>query len=42
VLSLSDRVGVMYEGRIVAVMRRGEATPESVGPYMTGATERVA
>jgi general nucleoside transport system ATP-binding protein len=42
VLALSDRVGVMYEGKIVAVMRRGEATPESVGPYMTGATERVA
>jgi general nucleoside transport system ATP-binding protein len=42
ILALSDRVGVMYGGRIVTVLRRGEATPESIGPYMTGASERVA
>jgi general nucleoside transport system ATP-binding protein len=42
VLSLSDRVAVMYGGRIVAIMRRGEATPDSIGPYMTGVSERVA
>jgi len=38
VLSLSDRVAVMYEGKIVATFARGEATPELVGTYMTGAS----
>jgi general nucleoside transport system ATP-binding protein len=38
VLSLSDRVAVMYEGKIVATFARGEATPEVVGTYMTGAS----
>ncbi len=37
VLALSDRVAVMYEGRIVATLARGDATTESVGRYMTGA-----
>ena len=43
ILALSDRVAVMYDGRIVAVLPRGEATAEALGPYMTGAhdtTER--
>ncbi|MCC6927569.1 MAG: ABC transporter ATP-binding protein [Gemmatimonadaceae bacterium] len=38
VLSLADRVAVMYEGRIVATLARDEATRELVGEYMTGAT----
>ncbi len=38
VLALSDRVAVMYEGKIVATFARGEATPEVVGTYMTGAS----
>jgi len=38
VLSLADRVAVMYEGKIVATLSRAEATPELVGEYMTGAT----
>lgn len=37
VLSLSDRVAVMYGGRIVAMMPRSEANEEILGPYMTGA-----
>ena len=37
VLSLADRVAVMYEGRIVATLARAEATQELVGEYMTGA-----
>jgi general nucleoside transport system ATP-binding protein len=41
VLALSDRIAVMYGGRIVAVFPRGEASPEVIGPYMTGA-ERAA
>jgi hypothetical protein len=31
----------MYGGHIVAVLPRGEATPDTVGPLMTGA-ERAA
>jgi len=41
VLALSDRIAVMYGGRIVALLPRIEATPETLGPYMTGA-ERAA
>ena len=37
ILALSDRVAVMYDGRIVAVLPRGEATAEAIGPHMTGA-----
>jgi len=32
---------VMYGGRFVTVLPRAEATPEVLGPYMTGA-ERAA
>jgi len=37
ILALSDRVAVMYGGRIVVTLPSAEATPESLGPYMTGA-----
>ena len=37
VLALSDRVAVMYGGRFVAVLARADATPDTLGPYMTGA-----
>jgi simple sugar transport system ATP-binding protein len=36
VLTLSDRIAVMYGGRIVAMMTRAEASEESLGPFMTG------
>jgi general nucleoside transport system ATP-binding protein len=36
VLSLADRIGVMYGGELVAEFRRGEATPAELGLYMTG------
>jgi simple sugar transport system ATP-binding protein len=36
VLALADRVGVMYRGRIVAVIPRAEAGEEVLGEYMTG------
>jgi ABC-type uncharacterized transport system ATPase subunit len=39
VLALSDRVGVMYGGRLVAVLPRSEANLEVLGRYMTGAAE---
>jgi len=41
VLALADRVAVMYGGRIVALLPRSEASPDTLGPYMTGA-ERAA
>jgi simple sugar transport system ATP-binding protein len=37
ILALSDRVTVMYGGRMVVTMPGGEATAEVLGPYMTGA-----
>ncbi|MBE3589533.1 MAG: ABC transporter ATP-binding protein [Firmicutes bacterium] len=38
ILSLADRIGVMYKGRLVAVLDADEATRERVGLLMTGAT----
>ncbi|MGH7664817.1 MAG: ABC transporter ATP-binding protein [Gemmatimonadaceae bacterium] len=37
ILSLSDRVAVMYGGRIVVTMLRADASVELLGGYMTGA-----
>lgn len=37
VLTLSDRIAVMYGGRFVAVLARAEASEEVLGSYMTGA-----
>ncbi|HEX7938409.1 MAG TPA: ABC transporter ATP-binding protein [Gemmatimonadaceae bacterium] len=37
VLALSDRIAVMYGGRIVAVVPGASATAEKLGGYMTGA-----
>ena len=42
VLALADRVAVMYEGRFVCVLPRSEASPDVLGPYMTGLAGRVA
>jgi general nucleoside transport system ATP-binding protein len=38
VLALSDRIAVMYGGRIVTVLPGSQATAERIGPYMTGAS----
>jgi general nucleoside transport system ATP-binding protein len=38
ILALSDRVAVMYGGRIVAIVSRAEASEASLGPLMTGAS----
>lgn len=40
VLSLSDRILVMYEGRVVAELARSEADAETVGIYMGGGKKR--
>ena len=37
VLALGDRIAVMYQGRIVAILDPSEATPERLGLYMGGA-----
>ena len=36
VLALSDRIGVMYEGRLMGVLDRAEATVERLGLWMAG------
>ncbi len=43
VMSLSDRIAVMYRGRIVEILDASEATPELLGLLMaTGARLAVA
>jgi simple sugar transport system ATP-binding protein len=37
VLALSDRIAVMYEGRVAVTLPRAAASEEVLGPYMTGA-----
>ncbi|MHC1783493.1 MAG: ABC transporter ATP-binding protein [Anaerolineaceae bacterium] len=37
IMSLSDRILVMYEGNIVAEFQRGEADQQTIGMYMMGA-----
>jgi simple sugar transport system ATP-binding protein len=39
IFELADRIGVMYEGRIVGVLDRQEASVEDVGLLMGGAAE---
>lgn len=36
VMGLSDRVAVMYEGRVIGVVERGQATAEQLGLMMAG------
>ncbi|MCC7195322.1 MAG: ABC transporter ATP-binding protein [Gemmatimonadaceae bacterium] len=42
VLDLSDRVAVMYGGRLVVTLPRSGANEDVLGPYMTGARREVA
>ncbi len=37
VLSLADRIAVMYRGRFVAIVPAAEATQEELGEWMIGA-----
>jgi ABC-type uncharacterized transport system ATPase subunit len=41
-IGLSDRILVMFEGRITAELDPDTATPEQLGSYMTGAVQEVA
>jgi simple sugar transport system ATP-binding protein len=38
VLELCDRIGVMYRGKVVGIVDRELATPDSLGLMMTGMT----
>ncbi|MCC5948713.1 MAG: hypothetical protein JJT89_09685 [Nitriliruptoraceae bacterium] len=40
-IGLSDRLGVILRGRIVAELDPGSLTPEELGSYMTGANTEV-
>ena len=42
ILALSDRVAVMYGGKIVSMQARAEASEESLGAFMTGASRVTA
>lgn len=37
ILALADRVGVMFRGKLVAVLPRAEASAQTLGPFMMGA-----
>lgn len=39
ILALSDRIAVMYEGKIVGELRLQDATPEKLGLLMAGVTD---
>jgi simple sugar transport system ATP-binding protein len=41
ILGLADRIAVMYEGRIVELVDRADATREGLGLAMAGASEQV-
>jgi simple sugar transport system ATP-binding protein len=41
-IGLSDRIVVMFDGRINARLTPAEATPELLGTYMTGGVQEVA
>jgi simple sugar transport system ATP-binding protein len=42
VLALSDKIAVMYRGKFAVTLPAREATPEVLGPYMTGGGSRDA
>ncbi len=41
IMALSDRIAVMYEGRVVAVLDRAEATREGLGLLMAGSAREI-
>ncbi|HZW02754.1 MAG TPA: heme ABC transporter ATP-binding protein, partial [Anaerolineaceae bacterium] len=42
IMSLSDRIAVMYEGEIVGVLPASQATPHRLGLLMGGSREEVS
>jgi simple sugar transport system ATP-binding protein len=41
ILALADRIAVIYEGQIMGIVPREEATPEKLGLLMAGVKEGV-
>jgi simple sugar transport system ATP-binding protein len=39
VITLSDRIVVMYEGQVAATLAARDATPRLLGHYMLGGTD---
>ena len=42
VMAMSDRIAVIFEGRIMGIVSREEATPEKLGLLMAGVQEEQA
>ena len=42
IMSLSDRIAVIYEGQIVEIFDAGEASEDQIGLLMTGGSQRTA
>jgi len=42
ICTLSDRIAVMYEGRIIGLVERGQASREQLGLMMAGVSQRDA
>jgi len=42
VMALSDRIAVIFEGQIMDIVPRAEATPEKLGLLMAGVKEEGA
>jgi len=42
ILNLADRIGVIYDGQIVAIKAPGEATPTELGLLMAGHSESIS
>ena len=40
-MNLSDRIAVLYEGRVSALFENGEYTKEEIGLFMTGKVREV-
>ena len=40
VMALSDRIAVMFDGQIMGIIERDQATRESIGLLMTGETQK--
>ena len=39
ILALADRIAVIFEGRIMGIINREKATPETIGLLMAGVQE---
>jgi len=40
-MQVSDRIGVMYEGKIIAILNPAETNEREIGMYMTGLNDKI-